>query len=76
MVLRLDIDEGSSGDGEMMLLPIGFRWPVVSAIRTDRRSADILIGTHGQMTPAAAIRFARRVDQYDPLWLGRYRRDP
>jgi L-alanine-DL-glutamate epimerase-like enolase superfamily enzyme len=35
MVLRLDIDEGSSGDGEMMLLPIGFRWPVVSAMIDD-----------------------------------------
>ncbi len=31
--------------------------------------ADILIGTHGQITPAAAIRFARRIEAYDPLWL-------
>ena len=30
MLLRLDTDEGISGYGEMMLLPIGFRWPVVS----------------------------------------------
>ena len=27
MLLRLDTDEGISGYGEMMLLPIGFRWP-------------------------------------------------
>ena len=31
--------------------------------------ADILIGTHGQITPAAAIRLAARLEQYDPLWL-------
>lgn len=31
--------------------------------------ADILIGTHGQITPAAAIRLASRLEQYDPLWL-------
>ena len=31
--------------------------------------ADILIGTHGQITPSAARRFAAQVEQYDPLWL-------
>ena len=31
--------------------------------------ADICIGTHGQMTPACAIRLARRVEKFDPLWL-------
>jgi 2-dehydro-3-deoxyphosphogalactonate aldolase len=29
---------------------------------------DIIIGTHGQFTPSAAIRFAKRLEQYDPLW--------
>jgi|TARA_B110000259_G_scaffold188451_1_gene247610 galactonate dehydratase len=29
---------------------------------------DILIGTHGQTTTSSALRFARRVEQYDPLW--------
>jgi galactonate dehydratase len=29
---------------------------------------DILIGTHGQMTAAAAIRLARRLEPFDPLW--------
>ncbi|HXZ65955.1 MAG TPA: mandelate racemase/muconate lactonizing enzyme family protein [Streptosporangiaceae bacterium] len=42
---------------------------VVAAIRAEVGSAaDILIGTHGQMTPASAIRFARRIETYDPLW--------
>ncbi len=30
---------------------------------------DILIGAHGQMTPAAAIRLAKRLEPFDPLWL-------
>ncbi|MDH4116938.1 MAG: mandelate racemase/muconate lactonizing enzyme family protein [Acidimicrobiia bacterium] len=30
--------------------------------------ADLLFGTHGQMTPSGAIRLARRLEQYDPLW--------
>ncbi len=29
---------------------------------------DILIGTHGQSTTSGTIRFARRIEQYDPLW--------
>ena len=29
---------------------------------------DILIGTHGQMTTSSAIRFAKRLKQFDPLW--------
>lgn len=29
---------------------------------------DILIGTHGQWTTYAAIRLAKRIEQYDPLW--------
>jgi L-alanine-DL-glutamate epimerase-like enolase superfamily enzyme len=31
-------------------------------------SADILFGTHGQMVPSSAIRLARRLEKYDPLW--------
>jgi 2-dehydro-3-deoxyphosphogalactonate aldolase len=31
-------------------------------------AADLLFGTHGQMTAAAAIRLARRLEPYDPLW--------
>ncbi|MBW2091912.1 MAG: mandelate racemase/muconate lactonizing enzyme family protein [Deltaproteobacteria bacterium] len=30
---------------------------------------DILIGTHGQMTTSSAIRLAKRLEKYDPLWL-------
>lgn len=31
--------------------------------------ADLLFGTHGQMTTSSAIRLARRLEPYDPLWL-------
>jgi 2-dehydro-3-deoxyphosphogalactonate aldolase len=30
--------------------------------------ADLLFGTHGQFTPAGAIRMAKRLEPFDPLW--------
>ena len=30
---------------------------------------ELLIGTHGQMTTSSAIRLAKRLEKYDPLWL-------
>lgn len=30
--------------------------------------ADILVGTHGQMTTSSAVRLAKRLERYDPLW--------
>lgn len=30
--------------------------------------ADLLFGTHGQFTPAGAIRLARALEPFDPLW--------
>jgi galactonate dehydratase len=30
--------------------------------------ADLLFGTHGQFTASGAIRLARRLERYDPLW--------
>ncbi|MBW1710779.1 MAG: mandelate racemase/muconate lactonizing enzyme family protein, partial [Deltaproteobacteria bacterium] len=32
-------------------------------------ACDILIGTHGQMTTSSAIRLAKRLERFDPLWL-------
>ncbi len=31
-------------------------------------SVDLLFGTHGQFSPAGAIRLAKRLEAYDPLW--------
>jgi 2-dehydro-3-deoxyphosphogalactonate aldolase len=30
---------------------------------------DLLVGTHGQLTPAGAVRLAKRLERFDPLWL-------
>ena len=41
----------------------------VGAIRDAVGSrCDLLLGTHGQFTPAGAIRLARRLERFDPLW--------
>lgn len=41
-------------------------------VRTVREAVgggvDLLIGTHGQMTTSSAIRLARRLEKFDPLW--------
>ena len=42
---------------------------VISAIRDEvGTAADIIIGTHGQMTAAGALRIAERLAKFDPLW--------
>jgi 2-dehydro-3-deoxyphosphogalactonate aldolase len=42
----------------------------IEAIRTAvGNRADILIGTHGQITPSVSRRLAKRLEKYDPLWL-------
>ena len=45
---------------------------VEAAIREIREAVgnklDILIGTHGQMTASGAIRLAKRLEPYHPLW--------
>ncbi|WP_167383642.1 mandelate racemase/muconate lactonizing enzyme family protein [Bordetella genomosp. 12] len=33
------------------------------------KRCDIIIGTHGQMTASSAIRVAKRMEKFDPLWL-------
>ncbi|WP_259783056.1 mandelate racemase/muconate lactonizing enzyme family protein [Aestuariispira ectoiniformans] len=38
---------------------------VREAVGTD---ADLLFGTHGQFTASGALRLARRLEAYDPLW--------
>ena len=42
---------------------------VVGALRSAvSTKADILIGTHGQITTASAIRLAKVLEPFDPLW--------
>ena len=33
-----------------------------------KNKCDLLIGTHGQMTTSSAIRLAKRLEKFDPLW--------
>lgn len=41
----------------------------VKAIRESvGTKADLLFGTHGQFSPAGAVRLAKRLERYDPLW--------
>ena len=41
-------------------------------VRTVREAVgprcDLLFGTHGQFSPSGALRVARRIEPYDPLW--------
>ena len=58
------------------IVPVQYSLPALDAaeavIREIREAVgsrcDILVGTHGQMTAAGAIRLARRLEAYDPLW--------
>ncbi len=57
------------GGRELSLTELGRSEYSVRRIREavgDR--ADILFGTHGQMTTSSAIRLAKRLEPYDPLW--------
>ncbi|MGB6604491.1 MAG: mandelate racemase/muconate lactonizing enzyme family protein, partial [Steroidobacteraceae bacterium] len=60
----------SAFDGRQLALPAlelseRFMRQLRAAVGT---RADLLFGTHGQMTAAAALRLARRLEPYDPLW--------
>jgi galactonate dehydratase len=65
-------DEQSLGQ----LIPVQYSLPALDTaeevIRQIREAVgsrcDILVGTHGQMTAAGAIRLARRLEPFDPLW--------
>lgn len=54
---------------DISLKELRYAEDVVRSIREavgDR--CDILMGTHGQLTTHSAIRFARTLEKYDPLW--------
>ena len=53
-------------------LPLEILIKVENFVKTVHKSVknkcDLLIGTHGQMTTASAIRLAKRLEQFDPMW--------
>ena len=50
---------------ERMELSEAFCRKIREAVGT---KCDLLFGTHGQFTASGAIRLARRLEPYDPLW--------
>ncbi len=50
---------------ERLRLSVRFMDAVREAVGT---RADLLFGTHGQFTSAGALRLARHIEPYDPLW--------
>jgi galactonate dehydratase len=68
--------EVSPDQGLGQVVPVQYSLPALDtaeAVIREIRAAvgnrcDILVGTHGQMTAAGAIRLARRLEPFDPLW--------
>jgi 2-dehydro-3-deoxyphosphogalactonate aldolase len=60
------------GSGDPREPPLDRLANAESVVRSVREAVgnncDILIGTHGQSTTSGTIRFAKRIEQYDPLW--------
>ena len=42
---------------------------IASIRRAVGSRCDVIIGTHGQMTASSALRLAKRLEKFDPLWL-------
>lgn len=50
---------------DRLALSVDFVRQIREAVGT---RADLLFGTHGQFTPSGAIRLARQLEPFDPLW--------
>ncbi len=57
--------DGRQPDLDALALSEAFCRSIREAVGT---KADLLFGTHGQFTASGAIRLARRLEPYDPLW--------
>lgn len=69
IALDLTVSQGQKIPVGLSLEALDTAEQVIGAIRSAvGNRCDILIGTHGQMTAAGAIRAARRLEQFDPLW--------
>jgi L-alanine-DL-glutamate epimerase-like enolase superfamily enzyme len=77
--LKIDPFPLLTGSGEHANQVLPLQWSLAALERAEATVAgirktvgsrcDILIGTHGQMTVASAIRVAKRLERFDPLWL-------
>ena len=63
---------GLTGVATRAIRPLGVLRQASQMVRTLREAVgpdlDLLIGTHGQLTPAAAIQFAHLIEPSYPLW--------
>lgn len=57
--------DGRQPDLESIARSVAFVKAIREAVGT---RADLLFGTHGQFTASGAIRLARQLEPYDPLW--------
>jgi 2-dehydro-3-deoxyphosphogalactonate aldolase len=63
------ISQGGITPRQLSLQELENAEAVIAGVREAVGSkCDILIGTHGQMTTSSAIRLAKRLEPYDPLW--------
>ncbi|MFC6989713.1 mandelate racemase/muconate lactonizing enzyme family protein [Haloplanus sp. GCM10025708] len=68
--LKLDPLHPINGPRSIPLEQLEYAESIVAAVREEvGDQCDILVGTHGQLPTQAAIRLARRIEPYDPLWL-------
>ena len=68
--LKFDPLHSIAGPRTVSLKTLEYAEDVVAAVREEVGDAcDLMIGTHGQLHTQTAIRFARRIEKYDPLWL-------
>lgn len=67
--LKIDPLHPIAGPRQVSLEELQYAENVVAAVREEVGTAcDILLGTHGQLDTQTAMRFARRIEEYDPLW--------
>ena len=57
--------DGGMPTGQELDRSEAFTRSIREAVGSD---VDLLFGTHGQFSPAGAIRLAKRLEPYDPLW--------
>jgi len=68
--IKLDPIPPYEGPRPLSLRELNYAENVIKEIRnTVGDECDIILGTHGQLTPADAIKFAHRLEPYNPLWL-------
>lgn len=67
--LKVDPLHPIDGPRSISLKELSYAEDVIGAIREAvGDECDILVGTHGQFNTQSAIRLARRIENYDPLW--------